>query len=78
MPKQIRRVITGHDADGKAVVVSDGPAPFLHVNPIDPEWYSIDIWRTHETPAQIVASPPESTSGPRRQMPTNGRTSPGR
>lgn len=70
MPKQIRRVITGHDTDGKAVVVSDGPAPFLHVNPIDPEWYSIDIWRTHETPAQIVASPPESTSGPRRQMPT--------
>ena len=28
MPKQFRRVVTGHDASGKAVVLSDGPAPF--------------------------------------------------
>ena len=23
----VRRIVTGHDADGKAVVVSDGPTP---------------------------------------------------
>jgi quercetin dioxygenase-like cupin family protein len=69
MPKQVRRVVTGHDEDGKAVVISDGPAPFVHVNPIDPEWYSTDIWRTGETPARIVAAAPEPTLGPRRQMP---------
>jgi quercetin dioxygenase-like cupin family protein len=69
MPRQVRRVVTGHDKDGMAVVVSDGPAPFVHVNPIDPEWYSTDIWRTGETPARIVEAAEEPTLGPRRQMP---------
>ena len=69
MQKQFRRVVTGHDANGKAVVLSDGPAPFVHVNPNEPEWYSADIWRTTETPARIAAAAPEPTLGPRRQMP---------
>ena len=50
MARQFRRVVTGHDANGKAVVVSDGPPPFLHVNPNEPDWYSADIWRTGEMP----------------------------
>jgi mannose-6-phosphate isomerase-like protein (cupin superfamily) len=69
MRKEFRRVVTGHDDSGKAVVVSDGPAPFVHVNPTDPDWYSADIWRTTETPAKIAARPEEPTLGPRRQMP---------
>jgi mannose-6-phosphate isomerase-like protein (cupin superfamily) len=69
MVKQVRRVVTGHDEDGKAVVISDGPAPFVHVNAVNPEWYSTDIWRTGETPARIVPVPGEPTLGPRRQMP---------
>ena len=69
MPKQVRRVVTGHDKTGKAVVISDGPAPFVHVNAVNPEWYSTDIWRTHECPAKIVAKAEEPTLGPRRQMP---------
>ena len=68
MVKQVRRVVTGHDR-GKAVVISDGPAPFVHVNAVNPEWYSTDIWRTGETPARIVSAAPEATLGPRRQMP---------
>jgi quercetin dioxygenase-like cupin family protein len=69
MVKQVRRVVTGHDALGKAVVISDGPAPFVHVNPMSEDWYSTDIWRTNETPARIVPVEPESTLGPRRQLP---------
>lgn len=69
MAKQVRRVVTGHDESGKAIVISDGPAPFVHVNAIDPEWYSTDIWRTNETPARIVRAAAEPTLGPRRQMP---------
>ncbi len=69
MPKPVRRVVTGHDAGGKAVVISDGPAPFVHVNALDPEWYSTDIWRTGETPARIARAAAESTLGPRRQLP---------
>jgi mannose-6-phosphate isomerase-like protein (cupin superfamily) len=62
-------VITGHDKDGKAIVVSDAPAPFVHINKLDPEWYSTDLFRTSETPARILANSPETTDGPRRQMP---------
>jgi mannose-6-phosphate isomerase-like protein (cupin superfamily) len=69
MVKQVRRVVTGHDEDGKAIVISDGPAPFVHVNALNPEWYSTDIWRTGETPARIVPVAEEPTLGPRRQMP---------
>ena len=69
MPHQVRRVVTGHDQNGKAIVISDGPAPFVHVNPSNPGWSSTDIWRTGETPALVVANAPESTLGPRRQLP---------
>jgi mannose-6-phosphate isomerase-like protein (cupin superfamily) len=69
MVKQVRRVVTGHDENGKAIVISDGPAPFVHVNAVNPEWYSTDIWRTGETPARIVPAADEPTLGSRRQMP---------
>jgi mannose-6-phosphate isomerase-like protein (cupin superfamily) len=69
MPRTIRRVVTGHDARGKAVVISDGPSPFIHINPLDPDNSSTDIWRTGGTPAPIAAHPAEPTLGPRRQLP---------
>ena len=74
MNKGVRRVVTGHDANGKAVVVSDGPAPFVHQNPLNADWNSTDIWRTLETPAPVVVRAEESTLGPRRQMPTANGT----
>jgi len=74
MTKPVRRVVTGHDARGRAVVVFDGPAPFVHVNALDPEWYSTDIWRTNATPATIMATAEEPTLGPRRQMPERNGT----
>lgn len=74
MPKSVRRVVTGHDADGKAIVISDGPAPLVHVNPTDPEWVSTDIFRTTEMPARVLSTTPETTAGPRRQMPTRHGT----
>ncbi len=69
MAEPIRRVVTGHDRNGKAIVISDGPTPFVHINPTNPENWSTDLWRTSETPAPIVAVPEEPTLGPRRQMP---------
>jgi len=74
MAKQVRRVVTGHDQNGRAVVISDGPAPFVHVNAVNPEWYSTDIWRTGETPARIGEAAAEPTLGPRRQMPAQRGT----
>ena len=74
MTKPVRRVVTGHDGQGRAVVVFDGPAPFVHVNALDPDWYSTDIWRTNATPATIMAAAEEPTLGPRRQMPERNGT----
>lgn len=74
MAKPIRRVVTGHDQRGRAVVISDSPAPSVHVNKLDPDWFSVDIWRTHEMPANIAAKAGEPTEGPRRQLPTSNGT----
>ena len=75
MVKPIRRVVTGHDHRGRAVVVSDGPAPSVHINKAEQDWFSVDIWRTHDMPAKIVPKAAEEpTAGPRRQMPTPNGT----
>jgi quercetin dioxygenase-like cupin family protein len=74
MTKPVRRVVTGHDAQGRSIVVSDGPAPFVHVNPKHPDWYSTDVFRTDTTPAAIAARPGETTEGPRRQLPVRRGT----
>ncbi len=73
----VRRVVTGHDANGKAIVVSDGAAPFVHVNPRNNIDTATDIWRTGDMPATIVtniADHDEPTLGPRRQLPTGNGT----
>ena len=69
-PGYVRRVVCGHDDHGRAVVLSDGPAPFVHINPRNNSDTSTDIWRTGDMPATIVANPDEPTLGPRRQLPT--------
>ena len=50
MPPTVRRVVTGHDAQGKSIIVSDGPAPQFHERPIFAE-----IWNTAGSPARINA-----------------------
>jgi len=70
----VRRVVCGHDTQGKAIVVSDGPAPFVHINPRNNLDTSTDIWRTSDMPATIMAKPDEPTLGPRRQLPTGNGT----
>ena len=46
----VRRVVTGHDADGKSIIASDGPAPQFHERPIFAE-----IWNTAGAPTRITA-----------------------
>jgi mannose-6-phosphate isomerase-like protein (cupin superfamily) len=70
MSGMVRRVVTGHDQHGKAIVVSDGPAPYVHTIPLRPGYFSTDIFRTGNTPALIEENVAETTLGPRRQLPT--------
>lgn len=65
----IRRIVTGHDAAGKAVVIADGAPPLVHTDPRRPGYRSTDLWRTNATPAPIVHHADDPTPGPRRQAP---------
>jgi hypothetical protein len=46
-----RRIVTGHDAQGRSLVISDGPAMNLLPNPSDPDRGHINFWRTESVPA---------------------------
>lgn len=70
----VRRVVTGHDDHGKAVVLSDGAPPLAFSSPHLPGYISFDVFRTLETPASIPARTAETTEGPRRQLPTPNGT----
>ena len=63
---KIRRVITGHDKDGKAIVLSDDIAPAVRTNPLRPGQISVDLWKTTVSPAPLTAAEPDPTGGPRR------------
>lgn len=63
MPREFRRVVTGLDKDGKAVVVSDAPTPHLLERPNRPGVRLHNMWRTDRTPA-VIDGPAESIDGP--------------
>ncbi|MFA6057681.1 MAG: cupin domain-containing protein [Taibaiella sp.] len=56
-PKTFRRIVTGHDAEGKAIVISDVAPPNTHLvgGPGGPTFY--EVWHTLETPALIHPQP---------------------
>ena len=65
---QVRRVVTGHDNNGKAIVISDGPAP-IHTNPLRPGQISHEIWKTKESPIPIDRNEADPVAGPRKIHP---------
>jgi quercetin dioxygenase-like cupin family protein len=69
MQGRIRRVITGHDKDGKAIVLSDGPAPSVRTNPLRPGHISTDLWRTDSTPVVLRQEMADPTTGPKQIHP---------
>jgi hypothetical protein len=50
--KPVRRIVTGHDDQGKAVVVVDGPAPNVKVRKATGNVSTL-LWVTDEMPADI-------------------------
>lgn len=52
MSHSIRRIVTGHDASGKAVVEMDGPAPNQKIRE-GTGFISTLVWVTDETPARM-------------------------
>jgi len=59
----IRRVVTGHDAHGKAIVCSDAPVPNVVELAAIPGTMFHEVWSTHGAPAP-VDNGPDPTLGP--------------
>jgi quercetin dioxygenase-like cupin family protein len=56
-----RRVVTGHDAQGRSTVLSDGPTPRSHDIGVA---VFHELWNTAEMPAPIAHTEPEPTNRP--------------
>ena len=69
MEARIRRVVTGHDANGKAVVLSDADAPAVRTVPLWPGLISTDLWKTAAAPVPLGCEEPDPTLGPRTLHP---------
>lgn len=52
MPHSIRRIVTGHDDTGKAIIEMDGPAPNQKIRE-GTGFVSTLVWVTDETPARM-------------------------
>jgi mannose-6-phosphate isomerase-like protein (cupin superfamily) len=66
----VRRVVTGHDATGKAVVALDGAAPAVFDDLGQPGLMFTEVWSTTGTPAS-VDSAPDPTLRPLQLAPPN-------
>lgn len=74
MEGRVRRVVTGHDENGKAIVISDGPAPSVRTNPLRPGHVSTDIWKTAGAPVLLHREEPDPALGPRQIHPPRSGT----
>lgn len=51
MLRPVRRIVTGHDAQGRSIVLSDAVSPHVLENPVRPGRGLTDLWRTDAVPA---------------------------
>jgi naringenin degradation protein FdeH len=63
MPKNIRRVVTGHNAEGKSVFIFDGNASNVLIPPKEPKVAMMDLWLTRSTPASNAGNE-DAAAGP--------------
>lgn len=71
MVKPIRRVVTGHDENGKAVVIMDGPAPNAVTSEHRPGGRT-NLWRTVSMPACFGGTRDEADAKFDVEPPPNG------
>jgi hypothetical protein len=69
--RSVRRIVTGHDAQGRSIVVMDGPSPHVMHLPGVPQFGVTDLWKTHQAPASNAGNadscaPPITLAPPRQ------------
>ncbi|KQI68972.1 cupin [Loktanella sp. 3ANDIMAR09] len=70
----IRRVVTGHDRMGRAVVCSDGDLPHVIRPPAQPGLAFHEVWHTAQCPARITFTQADPTHDYRDTAPPPGGT----
>ena len=71
MAKHIRRVVTGHDAAGRSIFLSDGPTPHVFARSKGSAIVH-ELWQTERTPADNRGSADAIARGHRLPPPSNG------
>jgi len=72
MIKPIRRVVTGHNARGRSVIVSDGPSPHVLTLPGRPDFALTDLWVSDRAPASNAGSGDPAKRRMSLEPPANG------
>jgi len=69
MGATFRRIVTGHDEQGRSIISSDGPPPSVFEIQSVPGLVFNEVWRTSDSPVPIDNGP-DPTSVPLRLSPT--------
>ncbi len=74
MAPRMRRIVTGHDAGGKAIIVEDGEPPVKFERPELPGLAFFEVWNTQSSPAMIAAKSDPTKDRPVKVPPPKGGT----
>ena len=66
---RVRRIVTGHDEQGRSIVTHDGDAPSVHSNPKRVGYVLTQLWATDATPAPVGFDNSDPTERPLRLEP---------
>jgi len=69
---KVRRVVTGHDADGKSKFLMDGPAPNIKEMDSMPGLALTDLWETTAAPASNTGDADAASRAVRLEPPRQG------
>lgn len=73
MASGLRRIVTGHDENGKAVVAMDGEPPVVFTRPEQPGLAFYEVWNTQSAPARVDAGKDPTAGRPVKvPPPANG------
>ncbi|MGD9884222.1 MAG: cupin domain-containing protein [Reyranella sp.] len=72
MAKRFRRVVTGHDKDGKSVFIADGLAPNVLEMASMPGVALTDLWRTGSAPASNAGNKDAAAGKIKLEPPADG------
>jgi Uncharacterized conserved protein, contains double-stranded beta-helix domain len=67
-----RRVVTGHDEQGRSIFIYDGPAPNMRQPDASPNMAMIDLWETSSMPVSNVGNLDSADRPIRLSPPPNG------